>query len=145
MTRAVTPASPIVMLSMTMVGRLQWFHRLVSLAMVLVEDALAYFNFLSSFTYVIWLISTLKLELPACTWSNSIMVSVMASNDALCGKLCFFAFIWISYFSTGLEFSRIPAAVSKGLFADLFFFWFWCKNWITIVVVGALRGHFFVG
>ena len=48
------------MLSMAMVGRLQWFHRLVSLAMVLVEAALAYFNFLSSFTYVIWLISMLN-------------------------------------------------------------------------------------
>ena len=28
--------------------------------MVLVEDALAYFNLISSFTYVIWLISTLN-------------------------------------------------------------------------------------
>ena len=41
------------MLSMAMVGRLQWFGRLVLLAMVLVEAALAYFNILSSFTYVI--------------------------------------------------------------------------------------------
>ena len=37
-------------------------------------------------------------------------------------KFCFFSFIWISYFSTGLEFSKIPAAVSKGSFADIYIF-----------------------
>ena len=37
-------------------------------------------------------------------------------------RLCFFAFIWIFYFSTGLELSRIPASVSKGSFAGINFF-----------------------
>ena len=60
MTRAVIPASPIAMLSMAMVGSLQWLHRLVSLSMVSVEDVLVYFNLLTSLSYVIWLISTLN-------------------------------------------------------------------------------------
>ena len=56
----VTPASPITMLFMAMVGRLQRFRRCVWLPMVLVEDTLAYFNLLSSLSYVILLISTLN-------------------------------------------------------------------------------------
>ena len=60
MTIAVAPASPIAMLSMAMVWHLLWFRQFVSLAMVPVEGALAYFNLISSFTYVILVFSTLN-------------------------------------------------------------------------------------
>ena len=62
MTRAVTPALPIAMLSMAMVGHFQWFHRCIPLAMVLVEAALACFNLLPYLSYVILLISTLNAQ-----------------------------------------------------------------------------------
>ena len=60
MTIAVAPASPIAMLSMAMVCHILWFRRFESLAMVPVDGSLAYFNLISSLSYVILLISTLN-------------------------------------------------------------------------------------
>ncbi len=60
MTKAVTPALPIAMLLMAMVWHFQWFRRCVWLPMVSVEDVLAYFNLISSLSYVILLSSTLN-------------------------------------------------------------------------------------
>ena len=48
------------MLLMAMVWHLQWFRRFESLAMVPVDGSLAYFNLISSLSYVILLISTLN-------------------------------------------------------------------------------------
>ena len=66
---------------MAMIERLQWFHRLVSLAMVLVEAALAYFNFVSSFTYVIWLIITLNAQA-----ARHLMMPYVAVNLQIASK-----------------------------------------------------------
>ena len=60
MTRAVTPASPVIMLSMAMVWHLQWFRLYVSLAIVLVKDALACSNLIFSVTYFVLVFSTLN-------------------------------------------------------------------------------------
>ena len=57
---AVAPASPIAMISMAMVWHILWFHRFVLLAMVPVEGALAYFNLISSLSYIILLFSTIN-------------------------------------------------------------------------------------
>ena len=62
MTIAVAPASPIAMLSMAMVWHILWFRRFESLAMVPVDGSLAYFNLISSLSYVILLISTLNAQ-----------------------------------------------------------------------------------
>ena len=59
MTISVTPASAIAMILMAMVWHLRRFRRLILLAMVLVEAALAYFKLISSFSYVILVFSTL--------------------------------------------------------------------------------------
>ena len=48
------------MLSMAMVWHILWFRQFVSLAMVPVEGALAYFNLISSLSYVILVFSTLN-------------------------------------------------------------------------------------
>ena len=60
MTIAVALASPIAMLSMAMVWHILWFRQFVSLAMVPVEGSLAYFNLISSLSYVILVFSTLN-------------------------------------------------------------------------------------